>query len=348
LTSEAPNSGSRPAAWCAAYFAIVLAIIAMVAGVNYLVDFYGLFRDSSQRPIRLYANERTGKYLLGFRYIPANFQGIVIGTSVTQNWNVARIGSIRIYNASVSGANISEEKLIADNAFARGHIRLAIFCLAPYMTLNHGRKTAYMTPAEYWGALGSIQLLRDYVGAALARLRGSAPSTTENGAGRIDVEGNDQDLRWRGVRQRAEAPTQEFVVDEQAVKEYIELLRTAHARGARVVGFTAPVYAPVYAAQRAGYEEYLARMRRLFAPQDLVIDFNAPQYFVYTNDPATFVDGTHLSEKGAAYFSQELTRRLEQELGRPAPPHASAYRYSTNDATAPSSPRTLGLLDSMR
>lgn len=327
---------------------MVLVIVAIVVGVNYGVDFYGLFRDSSHRSIRLYANERTGKYLLGFRYIPANFDGIVIGTSVTQNWDVAGVGSIRIYNASVSGANISEEKLIADNAFARGHMRLAIFCLAPYMTQSHGRKTAYMTPSEYWGALGSIQLLRDYTGATLRRLRGIAASTSADGAGRIDVQGDDQQERWRGVRRRAEAPARDFVVDQQAIDEYAELVRMAHAHGARVVGFTAPVYAPAYEAQRDAYEAYLARMRRLFSPDDLIIDFNAARYSAYTGDPATFVDGTHLSAKGAAYFSQELSRRIEQELGKPTPPHASAYRYSTNDPIAPSSPRTLGLVDSIR
>lgn len=346
MTSE--TSRWTPAGWCAAYFAIVVAIIAMVAGVNFAIDFYGLFRDSSHRSIRLYANERTGKYLLGFRYIPQNFDGVVIGTSVSQNWDVPRVGSIRVYNASVSGANISEEKLIADNAFARGHMRLAIFCLSPYMTLSHGRKTAYMTPSEVWGALGSIQLLRDYTGATLARLRGTAPSTSEDGAGRIDVEGGDQEERWRGVRNKSEAPIEEFKVDEQAVREYAELLRTAQAHGARVVAFTAPVYGPAYDAQRKAYEAYLVRMRRLFAPQDLIIDFNAPRYAAYTHDPATFIDGTHLSPKGAAYFSQELTRRLERELDEPASPHASAYRYSTNDEIAPSSPRTLGLVDSIR
>lgn len=358
MTSEAPVSRMTPFRWCAAYFAILLAALLGIASLNYAVDFYGLFRDSRQRAIRVYANERTGKYLLSFRYIPENFQGILIGTSVSDNWDIAPVDSIRIYNASVAGANISEEKLIADNALARGHIRLAVFCIHPYLTMNHGRKTDYMDPREYWGALGSIQLLRDYTGATLAKVLGAPAFANANGVGRSEAGADEAEARarWRRALQHAEALPTEIGVDEQAFREYAALLRSARAHGAVVVGFMPPVYAPSYRVQRAAYQAYFARFRALFSPHELVIDFNAEPYARLAADPATFYDGTHLSDQGAKFFAGELTRQLQEELARqshgPTPEagasHASAYRYSTKDAMAPFSPRTLGLVDSMR
>jgi hypothetical protein len=326
LTSKSPFTAR---AWCVAYFAMVIATLALVAGANYALDFYGLFADTADRPIRLYANERTGKYLLSLRYIPANFQGIIIGPSVSQNWDVRRVGSIHIYNASVDGANISEEKLIADNAFARGRMRLAVFCIHPYLTMNHGRKTDYMSPREYWGALGSIQLLRDYTGAVLAHLLGTPAFADGNGVGSSEAEADDAEAaaRWQRAMRHAQAPPPDLTVDEQAVSEYALLVRSARAHGAVVVGFIPPIYAVGYRSQGEAYQNYFSRMRKLFAPDETIIDFNAPQYTSYTADAATFYDGTHLSRRGAGFFSRELTRLLQEELDRRLPEvgHATAH-----------------------
>ena len=304
--------------WCATYFALVAALLMVIAGVNYALDFYGLFGDSTHRGIRVYANERTVKYLLSLRYIPENFQGIMIGTSISENWDITRVGPMRIYNASVSGANISEEKLIADNVFARGHIRLAVFCIHPYLTLTHGRKTDYMNPREYWGALGSIQLLRDYTGATLEHLAGEPAFADANGVGRV-ATGGDEGLaavRWQRALRRAQAGAADMDINPQSFDEYAALVRTAHAHGAVVVGFIPPIYSVGYQSQRQEYDSYFARVRALFEPEDIIVDFNAPQYSRYTTDLATFYDGTHLSDSAARFFSRELARLLGEELER--------------------------------
>src|SRR6185295_18204642 len=94
-------------AWCIAFSAIVVGVSGTVAFTNYNLDYYGLFRDAKDRSLTFYSNERTSKYLYGFNYIPANFDGLLIGTSASLNWDPSAIKGYRIYNASISGGNIS-------------------------------------------------------------------------------------------------------------------------------------------------------------------------------------------------------------------------------------------------
>src|SRR5205814_8068030 len=93
---------------------------------------------------------------------PKNFDGVLVGSSISGNWNTANIRGYRVYNASLSGGNAAEEALILDNVLDRGRIRLAIFIVHPAMGDGHDPKSGSMNPQEYWGALGSIPLLQSY------------------------------------------------------------------------------------------------------------------------------------------------------------------------------------------
>lgn len=307
----------KAAHWCAAYFAILLVALAAVIGVDYAVDFYGIFHDSRSRSISVYSNEPAVKYLLGYRYIPENFAGIVVGASVSENLDISRVGSLRIYNASISGANISEEKLLTDNILPRGHVRVAIFCIHPYLTRDHGPKSGSMGPAAYWSALGSIQLLRDYAIAAVAALKHVPPVADENGVGNLEaqVDSREAQVRWtHKLRGLGPIGQTTITIDEQAFDEYSALLESVRKRGAVIVGFIPPIYGPDYARNRQIYERYFARIRALFRPEETVVDFNGPKYDALTADAATFYDGTHLSDKGARFFSAELRRLVAARL----------------------------------
>jgi hypothetical protein len=304
----------KPAHWCAAYFAILLVALAAVIGVDYAVDFYGVFHDSRSRAIRVYSNEPAVKYLLSYRYIPENFAGIVIGPSVSENLDISRVGSLRIYNASISGANISEEKLLADNILPRGHVRVAIFCIHPYLTRDHGPKSGSMGPAAYWSALGSIQLLRDYAHAAVAGLKDVPPLADENGVGNFGAQVDSDEAKVRWTHKLRDLGSVTITIDEQAFNEYSALLESVRKRGAIIVGFIPPIYGPEYAPNREIYERYFARIRALFRPEETVVDFNDPKYDAVTGDAAAFYDGTHLSDKGTRFFSAELRRLVAAQL----------------------------------
>src|SRR5438105_1431990 len=94
--------------WCAGFAAIVLSATGATAAVGYALDCYGLFREAQGRKIAVHSNDGTSKYLLSQRYVPANFDGLLVGSSVSASWDVSAIDG-RVYNASVNGGNISDE-----------------------------------------------------------------------------------------------------------------------------------------------------------------------------------------------------------------------------------------------
>jgi hypothetical protein len=295
--------------WCLSFAAIVVLVACAIVAVNYSVDFYGLFRDPHGKKIKIYANERTSKYLFSYRYIPANFDGIMIGSSLSRTWDVSRIDRARVYNASIAGGNISEEKLIADNVFARGQIKLAIFCIHPYLTATHGRKSEYMAPREYWGALGSIGLVRVYVKVLGSRFDLTKDRYNEYG---VNDEFEVDDL---AELNRQATASKSIIVDDVAFAEYAQLLKTARSRGAEVVAFIPPMSSVRYEAQKAEYDAYFARIAALFRSDEKIIDLNAPAYAPYTHDAANFYDGAHLTSAAASFFSDELARALRPGAG---------------------------------
>jgi hypothetical protein len=282
------------------------------------MDFYGLFRDSQGRKLRFYSNERTTKYLFGMRYIPDNFDGVLLGSSITDNWDTKAIRGCRVYNASIAGSNISEQRLIAENIFARRKIPLAIFCIHPYLTATHGRKSGFMHPREYWGALGSIQLASEYASMGLVRM-GKRKVECDD-FGRYAFKVNAQQARvWKSritadtvntgsVRDPADGRVIPFnyVVDSAAVDEYRATLDLARANGARIIAFIPPFHAENYRIHREALRAYLSIMRSLFRPEERILDFNDPRYASWTEVHENFQDGSHLSPAAAAYFSSQL------------------------------------------
>ena len=272
------------------------------------MDFYGLFRCNGVKNLKVYANERTTKYLFSYNYIPNNFDGILIGTSISETLNTKKIDVAHVYNASISGGNISEQKLIADNVFKRGHIKLAIFCISPYLTATHGRKSSAMDPREYWGSLGSVGLSRVYVNYIRTHFGLSKDRWDVNG---VSLEFTPEEVpQIVALKKTANNSTPQknkvASVDELAFNEYEELLKTARAHGAKIIGFIPPYYSQGYAANKMEYDDYFARMSALFHHDEKIINFNTPAYSGYTDDLKNFYDGSHLSNEAANFFSTEL------------------------------------------
>lgn len=311
---------SNPArAWLWKLAAIVFTIAGVTALCNYSIDLYGLFKDPKGKQLSVFHNERTTKYLYGYRYIPANFDGIMIGTSVSDNWDTSLMQGARVYNASLNGGNISEEKLILDQVLARGKMKLVVFCIYPYLTMNHGRKSGDMAPSEYWGALGSIPLLREYAVALKVRL--GKTRSTHDPYGRFHFENAVPDVVKFRAKPGVFKKPPEVVVDEVAFAEYAQLVRDARAHGARIVAFFPPVYAEFYAQQKPAFDAYFARVSALFQPGEQVINFNQPAYAEAARDPLTFMDGIHLTPAAADRFSADLAAAIAAPTGVALAPH---------------------------
>src|SRR5438874_2296152 len=143
--------------WLISLLAIVLSGIALCAAAAYFIDPYGLLRNSSGRALSIFFAERKAKFLMSKRYVPSNFQGLVIGPSASANWDLSVVAGTRMFNESLDGGNAREEKILVDQALRRGNYRLAVLILHPIMTASHDAKEGLDT-ASSTEAVGSIHL----------------------------------------------------------------------------------------------------------------------------------------------------------------------------------------------
>ncbi|MEO1050712.1 MAG: hypothetical protein AAFX87_08795 [Bacteroidota bacterium] len=294
-------------------------IIASVAFINYKVDLYGLFDDTTDRSIEVYTNERTSKYLLSFRYIPENFEGIILGPSLSANLNTEQIEQFKVYNASIMGANISELRYLVENIVQKGNLRFAIICLDPYLTKDHGKKSAMIDPKEYYGALGSTNLFRTYLFKAVREWeiaphkfpKGIINSYGFNNFNLYMADGNPEEKIMQKVRENAPESTK---IDPLALQELEQTVDYLRSNDIKVFAYFTPVPRQILEINKQQYQAYQQQIYSAFQKEDIIIDLNTDQYARYTEDFNTFIDHGHLSEKGQAFVLDELNELLEQHL----------------------------------
>ena len=275
--------------WLVLFSVILVSFTASLVTANYFIDYYGLFRDVEGKKLMPYDNFRLAKYLYSYNYIPVNYDGLFIGSSSTMNLDSSKIVNRNVYNVSLDGANISEQKLITDMVMSKGQLSLVVFTIHPYMIKDFGPKTPYMVPREYYGALGNIQLLKEYFHWAAARLDlyHNSYKVDENGV--FDYEFTTRMSEF----QSSPGPFDKGgpgKADEMALDEYKQLVHTARSHGAKLVGFIPPIYSGAYIAAKDSFDNYFKLMSDLFLPDEIIINFNLPQYSKYTNDILNFQD----------------------------------------------------------
>ena len=300
--------------WLVLFSVILVSLTASLVTANYFIDQYGLFRDVEGKKLIPYDNFRLAKYLYSYNYIPVNYDGLLIGSSSTMNLDSSKIVNRNIYNLSLDGANISEQKLIADMALSKGQFKLVVFTIHPYMTKDFGPKTPYMVPREYYGALGNIQLLKEYFHWAAARLDlyHNLYKVDENGVFDYEYHISRVTEFQSNPGPFDEAPS--YIIDERALDEYKQLVAAARSHGAKLVGLIPPLYSEEYIPYKDYYDNYFKLMSDLFLPHERIIDFNLPLYSKYTDDVSNFQDYGHLSRKGAEIFSQEFASQIDSLL----------------------------------
>ena len=297
--------------WLVLFSVILVSLTVSLVTANYFIDYYGLFRDVEGKKLMPYDNFRLAKYLYSYNYIPVNFDGILLGPSASINFDSSKIVNRNVYNLSIDGGNISESKLIADIAFSKGQFSLVVFTNNPYMIKDFGPKTPYLNPREYYGALGNIQLLKEYFHWAAARLNlyHNAYKVDENGV--FDYE---KPSHLLSGFQSNPGPFDEypsFKVEERALDEYKQLIHAARSHGAKLVVLIPPIYSEAYLPYKDDYDNYFKLITELFLPHERIINFNLPLYSKYTDDVSNFQDYIHLSRKGAEIFSLEFASQID-------------------------------------
>jgi hypothetical protein len=304
--------------WNIAVLVTVVGISSVTVIVNREINLYGLFGNVKGKNCLIYDNERTTKFLLSYNYIPSNFDGLLIGSSISDNWNTAEFNGHRVYNASINGGNISEETLIVNNVLERSRPAIVIFVVHPYLTESYGRKSGYMNAQEYWGALGSIQLLRAYF--SKWRIEHGRARMEFNEFGYDDYDAPTEPPA--DLSELTEDPSN-FPVNEKALQQYADLVHRAHEQGLRIAAVIPPVRAEDWNRRMSAYRSYYARVLPLFHEPDVVIDLNSvPDLQPLRQDESNFPDGVHLSRPAALRVSRVLGNLLaDQSEETSSPPH---------------------------
>jgi hypothetical protein len=292
-----------------------LAVAAVVIPLNMYVDVYGLFRPARSRPLPVYGEERIAKYLYSLRYIPENFDGILLGSSVSDNLNPKRFQGYRLYNASINGGNVEDLKPIAENVYGKGALKLTIVCIHRYLTNDHARKTDLMTPRQYWGALASPQLMTAYLSRLAVRAGIVRGEYDEVGTLREGQEADPATVRkniGKAVAEieRGQASVGNYYIDPVALAGLDRVLGIARRGSQRLVVFYPPVPAPVLAVRSAEFARYRQTVSALLHPGDLLVDFNDTSHEGLRSDLRNFEDAVHLSKSGAALVMSELSRAV--------------------------------------
>ena len=266
-----------------------------IAGVNARIDLFGVFRDPTGRALRVYGDVRVAKYLLSYRYVGANFDGVLVGSSMTGNWNLGPMRSARLYNESVEAGNIVEEGVLLSRVLADAEHppKMVLMTVHPYLTGRHRFETVAIGPREWWGALGSLNLIDAYKQAR-------HPEQTQEFA---DIAGS-EDYGEKAQALNADLkkmfqPGTPFAVDSIADERYFALVREVQARGIPIVFIVPPTFEGLLAPKQAEFQSYVHAHLAALQPQDRVIDFSSAEFASFRRDGANFSDGVHLLRAGA-------------------------------------------------
>lgn len=301
------------------FFLITVVTIAFFISINIYVDIYGLFLGRKNR--KVYVNERTSKYLFSFRYIPENFDGIIIGPSLSANLDPRQIDGFTVYNSSIMGANISELHYLIDNIQNTGSMKLAIICLDPYLTKDFGKKSAAIDPKEYYGALGSTNLLRTYLMYAIRTWKllpnkYAAGIINENGRNNFELEMKNIDPE-RTIEEKVKQKQYEKTdIDPRSYNELKEVISKIRSRRTKIVAYFSPIPHQIFSIGNKDYLKYQNKILQLFTADDIVIDLNNDEYKSITSDYKYYIDHGHLSAAGQTFVLNQINARLESRAER--------------------------------
>lgn len=300
----------QPRAWILTTALLLLATAGCVVAVNLIVDVYGLYRPVLGRHLAVYGDERIAKYLLNIRYVPGNFNAVLVGSSVSANWDMRKVKAFKTYNNSLEGANITEEKTILDVAMARPGISTVFLLVHPALTFTSDYKTVDLNPQLRRSALGSLSLWRVYMDIIKARLYHvewfdyAGTETFEE----IHTKMNPtMRLLWR--------PGESFDIDPAAIAAYRRLILDLRAKKVQLIFVVPPTGDSVLSKKRPAFDRYVRLIREAAATEDRWIDFTSDVYAGFRRDE-NFLDGSHLNKEAASEIVSHIDNIVNQWMAR--------------------------------
>ena len=296
----------KPITWLLTLISAVLLVAGGTVATNAWLDIYGIFRDPHGRRLLVSGDERIAKYLLSERYVPANFDSVLIGSSVSANWKVDKIAPLHVYNDSLDGGNIVEAKCLVDQALSRPGIRVALMIVQPYLTYSHEFETVALTPRERHAALGSLSLWDAYQSRIRIRLHREKQIIDEYGSEDFLTTATE----LNPVLKRLMEGSGDFTVDPVALASYRDVVEALRAHGVQIVFVVPPVEERLFVGKKAAFQRYFETIRPMITPQDNLIDFTSDEFASFRADPQNFLDGIHLLPDGAAKVVSVINTRI--------------------------------------
>ena len=304
----------QPRSWLLTTTLLIVGVGGAVIGFNVAVDPYGLYRPTQGRRLVVYGDARIAKYLLNVRYVPENFNAVLIGSSVSANWDMTPVEKLKIYNDSLNGGNIIEGKTLLEVAIARPGVSTVLLLVHPALTFSRDYKTVTLTPKLTRSALGSLSLWEAYKDMINIRLH-RPPSW-----GRFDYAGTetfehlssemnaDMKVLWR--------PGDTFDIDPSALAAYRDAIRQLRAKRLQIVFIVPPTAEDVLQKKRSAFDSYVRLIQADSTTDDVWIDFTSDVYAGFRRNRARFPDGSHLNAEAAmalvSYINATLNDRFAQ------------------------------------
>src|SRR5690606_22163299 len=174
---------------------------------------------------------------------------------------------------SMMDANITELNYLIRNIVEKGEVKFVIFCIDPYITKDHGKKSAAIDPKHYYGALGSTTLLKTYF-FKLIRDWEIFPSKFSkkyiSSYGYYDYnkefdEGNSKEK----ILIKADEQPSTIYVDPEALTELESILKLLRKNEIQVIGYFTPVPYQIWIKNREEYQKYQTKIENVFSEDDI-------------------------------------------------------------------------------
>jgi hypothetical protein len=300
---------------------IILSIISLVT-FNIYKNEFGLFGNKQNKDIRIYASEKTSKHLLSFNYIPKNFNGILVGPSLSdQMMDTKKLSNkYDIYNLSMDSGNISELKYAIDNVLKYGNIKIFIICLDPYITKDSGTKSSQINPKEYYSSFGSIFNIKYYLKKLINNRKGENSVFYDSYWGYTDYAYTNKDINStkrinQSLNEIVKNKDYNINIDKVAYNELQQILSDVRKKDIQVIAYYYPrpkrIIDNIY--YQKAYNIYQKKIKQLLNyKNDTIINFSQNKYNYIRDDDSNYSDRIHLSRKGANNIMDILRSKIDK------------------------------------
>ncbi|MBB6142258.1 hypothetical protein HNQ77_000196 [Silvibacterium bohemicum] len=303
LFSPQETTGVSFRKWLCGTLLLTIAMCASFVFLNVKTDTLGLY---GRRGVRIHILPRFSLYLMTYRFIPENFDGLMIGNSEGSVYDTSQIHGYKVFNAAMRASSMTEERAIAEEVLKRGHLKMVVLILGPTLTSTQTARSAYLTPHDYTASFGSVQMMMIYAQLLREALHRPGPITYDsNGRTHWPLKST------TGVFKPF--TTADLTIDPSEGQDLYELLGELHAKEVKVYIVFPPMYEPKWDGQRQQLLQWRSAVMAGLTPDDEVVQIPPALRESIQTGPGNFPDFVHLSNTASATVMDAIAKDIEKK-----------------------------------